>query len=382
MVPTAVRSVWAEPRPAQAPDRSAGDWALVVVLVVWSVSETVLRDDLVSRPLVLVLSLAVLAPLLWRRGHPLRAVAVSFGGLTVIDLARILSSEQGGLLTSISAVVVVAYSLFRWGSGREAATGLGVILLWRAVTRVADPTSAAEVVAGYAFFLFAAALGAAVRYRATLRLRDLAQARAREREQLARELHDTVAHHVSGIAVQAQAGRAVEATDPARAAAVLQSIEEAATRALAELRYMVGVLRTAQGPGLAPQLGVADLEHLVGASDEHPAVHVAISGDLAGLSPAVEGAVYRLAQESITNARRHARQATLVRVQVRGDDAQVALVVEDDGARSTSRGDAGGYGLVGMRERAALLGGTFQAGPQAEGGWRVEAVLPRVVAHR
>jgi signal transduction histidine kinase len=351
------------------------DWAVVAVLVSWSVVETMLREDLASRPLVLVAVLVVLAPLLWRRTHPLGAVAVSFGTLTVVDVVRILAGEETGLLTSIAAVLVLAYSLFRWGAGREAVIGLGVILVWLAVTYVADPMSLAETVAGYGFFLFAAALGAAIRFHARTRIRDIDEAKAREREQLARELHDTVAHHVSGIVIQAQAGRAVAPTHPERAVEALATIEDAATRTLTELRTMVGVLRAPQDTELAPQPGVSDLDRLAGGV-EAPHVQVTLSGELKDLSPAVGAAIYRLAQESITNARRHARHATRVTVVVVGDAEGVRLTVDDDGAHSTAGGTAG-YGLVGMRERATLLGGWFRAGPTADRGWRVEAMLPR-----
>src|ERR687893_2597597 len=216
MATSALHALWVEPRPTDAPDRRPRDWAFVAVLICWSLVEAVLRRDLAPRPLLLAV-LAVLGPLLWRRTHPLVAVAVSFGTLTIVDSVRILTGSQGGHLNSISAALILAYALFRWGSGREAASGLGVILLWLPITRVADPTSLAEAVALFAFFLFAAALGAAIRYRTKIRIRDIDQAKAREREQLARELHDTVAHHVSGIAIQAQAGRAIAASHPERA---------------------------------------------------------------------------------------------------------------------------------------------------------------------
>src|SRR6188768_1036801 len=338
MATNALRSLWAEPRPTNAPDRGPRDWALVAVLVGWSVVEVVLRQDLAPRPglwtglaprpLLLLYVLAVLGPLLWRRTHPLVAVAVSFGTLTILDIVRILTGSQGALLNSMSAALILTYALFRWGSGREAAIGLGV-------------------------FLVAAALGAAIRYREKIRIRDIDQAKAREREQLARELHDTVAHHVSGIAIQAQAGRAIAASHPERAVEALAVIEDAATRTLTELRAIVGVLRASQDTEFAPQPGVAEVEQLATDGQTHPCVKVTLSGEFDDLSPAVGAAIYRLAQESITNARRHARHATHVTVA------------------------AAGYGLVGMRERASLLGGTFSAGPTAERGWRVEAVLPR-----
>jgi signal transduction histidine kinase len=341
------------------------------------VAEAVLRGDLASRPLVLVAVLVVLAPLLWRRSHPLGAVAVSFGMLTAVDVARILLGDEAGLLSSISAVLVLTYALFRWGAGREAAVGLGIILVWLVITHVADPTSLADIVGAYAFFLFAAALGAAIRYHARTRIREIDEAKAREREQLARELHDTVAHHVSGIAIQAQAGRAVAASHPERALDVLAVIEDAASRTLAELRTMVGVLRASEEADFAPRPGVADLERLASEAQEPPEVEVTLTGELENLSPAVGAALFRLAQESITNARRHARHATRVAVRVEANAELVRLTVEDNGDPAATGGPSSGYGLVGMRERATLLGGTFHAGPTAGRGWRVEAMLPR-----
>ncbi|HTE65196.1 MAG TPA: histidine kinase [Candidatus Binatia bacterium] len=376
MATDALRSLWAEPRPTNAPDRGPRDWALVAVLICWSVVEVVLRQDLAPRPLLLLAVLAVLGPLLWRRTHPLVAVAVSFGTLTIVDIVRILTGWQGALLNSISAALILAYALFRWGSGREAASGLGVILLWLAITYVADPMSLWETVAGYAFFLFAAALGAAVRYRTKIRIRDIDDAKAQEREQLAREFHDTVGHYVSGIAIQAQAGRAIAASHPERAVEVLAIIEDAATRTLTELRAIVGVLRASQDTEFAPQPGVAEVEQLATDGQTRPCVEVTLFGEFDDLSPAVGAAIYRLAQESITNARRHARHATQVTVAVTGDADRVRLTIDDDGSAAGGRAPAG-YGLVGMQERASLLGGTFHAGPAAERGWRVEAVLPR-----
>ncbi|MHA7239823.1 sensor histidine kinase [Arthrobacter sp. TMS1-12-1] len=376
MVTKALRSLWAEPRPANPPRRVWRDGVLVAVLLAWSVVEVALREDLTSRPLVLGAVFVVLAPLWWRRTHPLAAVVISFGTLTAVDAARIVAGEEAGLLTSISGVLVLAYALFRWGAGREAATGLGVILVWLVITHVADLTSPADTVAAFGFFLFAAALGAAIRYHAYTRTRDIDEAKAREREQLARDLHDTVAHHVSGIAIQAQAGRAVAISHPERATEVLAVIEDAASRTLTELRTMVGVLRASERADFAPRPGVADLGRLADQAEGGPQVDVELSGELDDLSPAVGAAVYRLAQESVTNARRHARSATRVVVRVAGDAERVQLTVDDDGA-GTAGGNPSGYGLVGMEERAKLLGGTFRAGPRAGGGWRVEAMLPR-----
>ena len=414
---TALRSLWAEPRPANPPGLGPRDWALVAAFVVWSAVELVFRQDLTPGPLLLLGALAAIAPLLWRRTHPLVAVLVSFGTLTIIDVVRILTGSQGLPLNSVAATLILAYALFRWGSGREAACGLVVIGVWLATTHVADPMNLWETIAAYAFFLFAAALGAAVRYRAKIRIRDIDEAKAREREQLARELHDTtegfvrrrdgredllgdiddakahdreqlarelhdtVAHHVSGIAIQAQAGRAVAASNPQGAIEALATIEDAATRTLTELRAIVGVLRTPQDTEFGPQPGVAEIEQLATTGQSLPRIQVTLSGEFGDLSPAVGAAIYRLAQESITNARRHARHATQVTVAVTGDDEQVRVTIDDDGSPAGNRSPAG-YGLVGMQERASLLGGSFQAGPAAERGWRVEAVLPRTGAPR
>ena len=146
MATSALRSLWAEPRPTNAPDRGPRDWALVAALVGWSVVELVFRQDLAPRPLLLLYTLAVLGPLLWRRTHPLVAVAVCFGTLTIVDIVRILTGSHGAPLNSTAAALILAYALFRWGSGREAASGLGVILRWLPITTVADPTSLADKV--------------------------------------------------------------------------------------------------------------------------------------------------------------------------------------------------------------------------------------------
>jgi signal transduction histidine kinase len=196
---------------------------------------------------------------LWRRTHPLAATSVAFGTLTVVDVARIFAAEHNGLLWSIAASLVLPYSLLRWGAGREAGIGLGVLLTWLAVTSVADPTGAVQVVGGFEFVLFSAALGASIRYYVNARIRDIERAKLRQRNQFARELHDTVGHYVSAIAIQAQAGRTLAASHPDRALAALETIEDAASRTLEEMRAMVGVLRDGAEPELAPQPDVAEI---------------------------------------------------------------------------------------------------------------------------
>ncbi|GAA4734712.1 histidine kinase [Modestobacter marinus] len=370
--------IWAEPRPPGAPLRVWRDWALFWGLVAISLVEVLLREDRAWAPLVVGVSVVVAASLLWRRTRPLAAVAVAFGTLLAFDIARIVAVDVTGL-DSIAGVLVLPYALLRWGAGREAALGLGIVLIWLPVTLAAVPASPAEVVAGYGFFLFSAALGAAVRYRTGSRDREIEQVRLRQRNALARELHDTVGHRVSAIAVQAQAGRALSAADPERALATLVTIEEEASQTLKEMRALVGVLRDGTDADLAPRRGVADIERLARPGGEVLGVRVQVSGDVEAVDPAVGTALYLIAAEAVTNATRHASGATHVSVDVTTGRSQVDLRVHDDGEASTTSPPHGGYGLRGMAERASLLGGTLRAGPDPGGGWSVHASLPRTV---
>ena len=390
MAANALRALWAEPRPPHPLGRAWYDWALVSVLVSGSVIQTVLRvgdfpsttlepvlgEELAWRPVMLAAGIVVALSLLWRRSHPLTAVMVAFGTLTAVDVARIFTANETALPWSIAAGVLLPYSLVRWGTGREAAIGLIPILTWLAVTHVADPVSLWEVAAAYAFFLCSAAIGMSVRYYAHVRTRDIDQAKLRERIQLARELHDTVGHHVSAIAIQAQAGRAVAESHPERALATLKTIEEAASRALEEMRSVVGVLRDGAEPVLAPQSTVADIRQLARGSGALPLVDVHLSCNIDDLKPAVGSALYRIAQEAVTNAVRHARHASRVIVDVADEGDEVRLTVRDNGDGSIADAPPG-YGLVGMAERVSLLGGTLEAGPDPGGGWTISALLPK-----
>jgi len=349
---------------------------LVALLVPTAVLEAVVRPDVTWRPVALVLALVVVVSLLWRRTHPLGAVLAVFGTLFVVDTAALVGGVAELGLYTTACVLLLPYALCRWGSGREVVLGLAAILVASAIGIVGDYTGVAEAVLGVVFILTPAGIGAWVRLASTSRVRERDRVRLREREQLARELHDTVAHHVSAIAVRAQAGRVVAATNPSAALDALVLIEGEASRALTEMRLMVGALRDDDAAELAPQRGVADIERL--AAGGPPRVAVELSGDLDGLRPAVGAALYRLAQESVTNALRHARYASQVRVAVIADEASVRLTVVDDGELQGRAGT--GYGLVGMTERASLLGGTLDAGPGQERGWTVVAVLPRTGA--
>jgi signal transduction histidine kinase len=311
-------------------------------------------------------------------------VVVVFGAVLALNIAVLIAAvaEPVGLNT-MAYVVVLPYSLVRWGAGREIGIGLVIILVTLVLGLVVDFTGVVEAVLGSIFLLFPATLGASVRYWTSARTREKDQGRLREREQLARELHDSVAHHVSAIAIHAQAGRVVAASRPEAALEALGVIEQEASRTLAEMRTMVGALRRGEEPDRAPQRGVADIERFASRGADRPRVEVELSGDLAELRPHVDAAIYRLAQESITNAVRHARHATLIDVRVTGDDDRVRLTVRDDGDLSPyDASSSTGYGLIGMTERATLLGGTLEAGPSPDRGWTVTAVLPREGAPR
>jgi len=353
------------------------DWLLVAVLVPTALLEGLLREDLAWPAVAIVVALVAISTLLWRRTRPLLAVAVAFGSIGAAAVAELLwADEPVGLYTSI-CVLLLPYALFRWGAGREAAIGLAIILACCVIGIAADDTGVVDAVAGTVFLLFPAAVGASVRYRVSSRLREIDQVKLRERQELARELHDTVAHHVSAIAIQAQAGRTVAAADPDAAARALEVIEEAASRTLAEMRDMVGLLRDGGEPDRAPQRGVADIERLARDAAHGPRVEVELSGEFDALRPSVGAAMYRLAQEAITNATQHARHATRIDVHVAGEGDCVRLTVRDDGDAGSADRSQPGYGLVGMAERAALLGGTLEAGPGPGKGWTVNAVLPR-----
>ena len=369
-----LRSVLDEPRAPSAPERVWRDWVVLGVVLVCGVLELALRDDL---PLPWLSAAVVLGPsptLLWRRTHPLAVVAVAFGTAAVVDIGLILTDAPALEMFTMIYFLLLPYALFRWGSGREAAAGLGIILAVAVNGLFVNWTGPADAIGGGAILLSAFALGLAVRSQYGASQRRLAQVKSEERVQLARELHDTVAHHVSAIAIQAQAGRALAATSPDSPVEALRVIEAEASRTLAEMRAMVRVLRHGTAAEYAPQPGVADLPGLAGDSPAGALVEVTLAGDLAGLPVAVDAAVYRIVQEAVTNALRHARAATRVDVRVERNGSAVHLQVRDDGAPGTTPGH--GYGLVGMVERASALGGSCHAGPLPERGWTVEATLP------
>lgn len=375
MITTALRSLWAEPRAADTPERVWRDWVLVGALMVTALLEGALREDVTWRPFVTIVAVGLAPVLLWRRTHPLVCVVVGFGTGMALGLASLLGGVPSVGLDTMIYVLVLVYALVRWGSGREIAIGLTVVLVAAVFAIATDYTGPAEVIGGFAVLAAAAAGGAAFRYRAESRRRAVDQIRSQERVGLARELHDTVAHHVSAIAVQAQAGRTMAGKRPEAALEALSVIEGEASRTLAEMRAMVRVLRDGAPAEYAPQPGVADLVSLA-RRDPVPVVDVELAGDLAGLRLQVDAAVYRLAQEALTNALRHARNASRVEIRVVEGAGRLRLRVTDDGQIDPVRPATDGFGLLGMTERVQLLGGTLRAGPAPGGGWAVDAELP------
>ncbi len=373
------RSMWVEPPVRGA---SAGirwhDWLLAAVVAVAVGLEAIIRSGPVW--LILLMGSAVTVAVLVRRVHGLTAVVLAFGMFVLVDLDAVVSGTDPVVLYSGVAVLVLVYSLFRWAAGRAVVLGAGVVLLELLLSILTDFSGPTDAVGGTAVLVAAAAVGAASRYRALAQEQLIAQTRLQEREQLARDLHDTVAHHVSAMAIQAQAGLVLaRSASPSGAVEALEIIEREAATTLEEMRAMVGTLR-GTGDRAAPASGnqLADLKGLASSGTNHPRVDVQLRGDLTGLPAGVQTALYRVAQEAVTNARRHARRATRIDVTVVGSSADVRVSVTDDGAPTT--GGVPGYGLVGMAERVHLLGGTFHAGPGTGHGWLVAAVLPRAGA--
>lgn len=388
MLDQGLRNFWAEPRPV-APPPAGADRVLAVVAAAAMTANAVLRDDSTWRALAVVLGIALALALYWRRSHPFATFLAAFGAAFTVDLVALALDVAWEAPPSHIFVLVLTYSLFRWGSGREALLGVPVQLVGYGLAAVGgELRSADEAIAGVVVLFFPAALGATVRFRAREQERALDRVRLREREHLARELHDSVAHHVSAIAVQAQAGQAVASTAPERALETLRTIEQAASRTLGEMRHIVGALRQDEEVELAPLKSLANLDELRAGAGPDERVEIALDGDLDDLGPAIEAALYRVAQEGITNAARHATKRSGIWVRIAGDADRVRMTVVDDGERVGGQGDARddsgridndrhGFGLRGLAERATLLGGRLEAGPGVGRGWRLEAVLPK-----
>jgi signal transduction histidine kinase len=199
-------------------------------------------------------------------------------------------------------------------------------------------------------------------------------ATADERARIARELHDAVAHAMSVMVMQAEAADELLDRDPARARIAIERVQRVGREGLGEMRRLLGVLRRDESPALAPQPGVSSLQAL---ADEVSAtglpVRLTVEGEPAALTAGVDISAYRIVQEALTNALKHAG-ASGVEVLLRYGES-LELEISDDGDGPSPPGE-NGHGLIGMRERVALYGGSFDAGRSPSGGFHVHATLP------
>jgi signal transduction histidine kinase len=359
-------------------------------------------------PWAIVLVLLINLPLALRRRHPLAIAAVVGGAGAIYGIA-----PYPDLVTPIAPGALVGFYTTMSLCSRRTATlvGLGVCAI-ALVTMLLPATNADPVDFTFAALLFgmAWALGASSRtrraYTAELeeravrleRERELEARRAvdEERARIARELHDVIAHHVSMMVVQAEAGPVVVENDPGMAARAFDSIGTIGREAMAEMRRLLGVLRgdgDRDAPSFAPQPGLEQLPALVeqvrGAGLD---AELLVEGSRTQLPAGIDLSAYRIVQEALTNALRHGGPGT-ARVLVRYGDGELRLEVHDhddhhgsgraergadaaDDEAGLTEGRAGHHGLVGMRERVHLFDGELRAGPCPDGGFAVAARLP------
>jgi signal transduction histidine kinase len=213
------------------------------------------------------------------------------------------------------------------------------------------------------------------------RLAEAERAVVRERSRIAREMHDVVAHGMSVVAVQAAAGREIVHTNPDKAAEVFASIEAVGRESLTELRRMIGVLRdhADDDASLSPQPGITDIAAAVAQSSATGvATELVIDGRERAVAPGIGLAAFRIAQEALTNVRKHAGASASAMVRISYEPHDLVVEVTDDGrgAVTSLSGVGTGHGLIGMRERVEIYGGEFTSGPRVGGGYAVRAILP------
>ena len=343
-------------------------WAMGMFLILAVFDEADRQDD----PTIVLLggllfALVQAIALVWRQSSPERATAVVLaGGLGFQLLYPQMVVPFAGLLVigSLAAQRPRSVSL----------VGLAALLVL-AATNIFT-TTVEDTVFTMGLAVGAWALGDASRNRRLAKDEEERAAMASERARIARELHDVIAHSVSMIVVQAAAADDVFDERPDQARESIRSIERAGREALVELRRLLSAVRPGVDEIAEPQPGLARVEELARSLRAGGLeVEVHREGEAGVLAPGVDLSAYRIVQEALTNTLRHAH-ATRADVRLSYEPDALELDVTDDGWAAVLNG-GGGHGLVGMRERAALLGGTVEAGPRPEGGYRVHARLPR-----
>lgn len=320
------------------------------------------------------------ALLLWRRNRPFLCWAVAAAPLAVYFVV-FGAPENAGMLLML---ITLLYAVARWEPDRRRAlqvlammVGFLVLHEWR------DPanTSWHQLLLALPYDGLALCgwlLGAFVRTVGEQRVAAAARIASEERTRIARELHDIVAHGIAVMVLQAEGAAEIVAHEPDRARRAMERVAESGRASLVELRRALGALRDPAEAGKAPQPGLARLEELLTTVRATGlSVELVTSGDLPVLSAGVDLAAYRVIQEALTNTLRHA-EATRAQVRLHRHHDRVELEVRDDG-RGTGGRDPGtheGRGLMGMRERVGLLGGSLETGPVVGGGFCVTAVLP------
>ncbi|MET9132247.1 sensor histidine kinase [Streptomyces antibioticus] len=336
-------------------------------------------------PFARVLLLVACALLLWRRRHP---VAVVFG--TAVTAAVYLGAGYP-YGPAFLTVAMACFAAVVAGHRRAAWTALGILCavhllvahwLYRWLPPAGDaPASFAQeiVVTGWVVAIVAVAELARARREQWARDRaERAQAARRradeERLRIARELHDVLAHSLSVINVQAGVGLALLDSDPDQARTALTTIKSASKEALGEVRQVLDNLRA---PGAAPRAPAPGLDRLPELVEQaaRAGLTVEVRGEPPRLSPGTDLAAFRIVQEALTNVVRHSGSRH-ARVHLERSGAAVRLRIDDDGPATGADAGGSGNGLAGMRERAAALGGTIEAGPRPDGGFRVLAELP------
>ena len=357
--------------------------ALIVVLAAAAQAEVWLTATQTPRSVTAPAALLWTLPLLLRRRFPLAAPAVVFATLAVeavVPGEAVTSSQVNGFTLLVAFAVAGMVSDFR-SALAGAAIGYAAASVIILVER--PPVSGTWAILTFGAVSWAIGRTLVERAQRAAHLQERADRLAREQEvavageraRIARELHDVIAHSVSVMTVQAGAARLLLEEDPSRAREPLVSVEETGRQALAEMRRLLGILRAEDQPAaLAPQPGVADISPLV---EQLRAaglpVDVVIDGDPRALPPGIDLVAYRVVQEALTNALKHAGAAR-AEVSIRYGATALEVSVVNDGHVASDGG--GGHGIVGMRERVALYGGAFEAGPRRGGGYSVRARLP------